>query len=80
LWRARFSVPITARATADAFVQYNGLNQQGDQEINTQVRFHLIYARDSNVFIVFSDQRRDHGGIIQRDQAIQMKLTYRLYW
>jgi hypothetical protein len=81
LWRARFSLPITARATADAFVQWNGLNQQGDQEINTQIRFHLIYARDSNLFVVFNDQRRDvGGGVIERDQAIQMKMTYRFYW
>jgi hypothetical protein len=81
LWRARFSMPVTARATADAFVQWNGLNQQGDQELNTQVRFHLIYGRDSNLFVVFNDQRRDlGGGVIARDQAIQMKMTYRFYW
>ncbi|MCH7977381.1 MAG: carbohydrate binding family 9 domain-containing protein [Acidobacteria bacterium] len=81
LWRARFSVPITARATVDAFFQWNGLTQQGDKEINTQLRFHLIYARDSNLFVVFTDQRRNRGaGIIERDQAIQMKMTYRLYW
>ncbi len=81
LWRARFSVPITARATADAFFQWNGLTQQGDKEINTQLRFHLIYARDSNLFVVFTDQRRNRGaGIIERDQAIQMKMTYRIYW
>ncbi|MCH8267982.1 MAG: hypothetical protein IH846_10720, partial [Acidobacteria bacterium] len=81
LWQARFSVPITARATADAFFQWNGLTQQGDKEINTQLRFHLIYARDSNLFVVFTDQRRNRGtGIIERDQAIQMKMTYRLYW
>jgi hypothetical protein len=65
----------------DAFIQRNSLNPQGDPELNTQVRFHLIYARDSNLFIVFSDQRRNRGaGIIARDQAIQMKMTYRLYW
>jgi hypothetical protein len=81
LWRTRFSVPITARVNADAFIQWNGLNQQGDQELNTQLRFHLIYGRDSNLFVVFSDQRRDLGpGGIARDQAIQMKMTYRLYW
>jgi hypothetical protein len=81
LWRARVSVPITARAIADAFVQWNGLNQQGEQEINTQLRFHFIYARDSHLFVVFNDQRRDRGaGAIARDQALQMKLTYRLYW
>ena len=81
LWRARFSVPITARATADAFFQWNGLTRQGDQDFNTQLRFHLIYARDSNLYVVFTDQRRDRGrGNIETDRAIQMKLTYRLYW
>ncbi len=81
LWRARFSVPITARAMADAFVQWNGLTQQGDQEISTQFRLHLIYARDSNLFVVFTDQRRNRGrGIIERDQAFQTKVTYRFYW
>ena len=81
LWRARFSVPITARATVDAFFQRNGLTQQGDQELSTQLRFHLIYARDSNLFVVFTDQKRDRGrGVIERDQAVQMKMTYRFYW
>ena len=81
LWRTRFSVPITARATVDAFFQWNGLTQDGDKEINTQLRFHLIYARDSNLFVVFTDQRRNRGrGIIERDQAVQMKMTYRFYW
>ena len=81
LWRTRFSVPITARVNTDAFIQWNGLNQQGDRELNTQLRFHLIYGRDSNLFVVYSDQRRNLGtGVTARDQAIQMKMTYRMYW
>jgi hypothetical protein len=44
LVRARFTVPITARASVDAFIQRNGLNPQGDPELNTQIRFHLIFA------------------------------------
>ncbi len=81
LVRARITVPITARASVDAFIQKNGLNQQGEQELNTQIRFHLIYARDSNLFVVFVDQRRNRGtGTIARDQGVQMKMTYRLYW
>jgi hypothetical protein len=74
-------VPITARASVDAFIQHNGLNQQGDSELNTQIRLHLMYSRDSYLFLVFSDPRRNRGaGVIARDQAIQMKMTYRLYW
>ncbi len=81
LVRARITVPITARTSVDAFIQKNGLNQQGEQEFSTQIRFHLIYARDSNLFVVFVDQRRNRGtGTIVRDQGVQMKLTYRLYW
>ena len=58
-----------------------GLNQQGDPELNTQIRFHLIFARDSNLYVVYSDQRRKlTTGDVAVDQAMQMKMTYRLYW
>lgn len=81
LWRGRFSVPFTAKVRTDAFVQWNSLNQDGDQELNTQVRFRLIYTRDSNLFVVSTDQwLKQSNGLVQRDQAVQMKLTYRLYW
>ena len=81
LWRARFKVPITARATADAFFQWNGLTEAGDREFNTQLRLHLIYARDSNLFLVFTDRRRNlGGGLVEDDQGMQMKATYRFYW
>ena len=77
LWRGRVSIPLTARMTTDAFLQWNSLTD----ELNTQLRFHLIYARDSNFFVVFTDQRQDRGtGRIERDQAVQVKLTCRLYW
>jgi hypothetical protein len=81
LWRARFKVPFTARATAEAFFQWNDLTQQGDKELSTQLRFHLIYGLDSNLFVVFSDQHRNRGlGVVERDQAVQIKTTYRFYW
>ena len=77
LWRGRFSVPFNARTTADAFFQWNGL----DEEFSMQLRFHLIYADDSNAYIVFTDERRDiGGGIIERDRALQAKITYRFFW
>ena len=80
LWRARVSLPFSVRVRTDAFVQWNSLNQDGDRELNTQVRFHLIYARDSNFFVVFTDQKLERAnGRVQRDQAVQIKLTYRLY-
>jgi hypothetical protein len=77
LQRARVTVPFTARAVADAFVQWNGLTQ----EINTQVRLHLIYGRDSNLFIVYTDHQTDVAGrLIEQSRALQTKLTYRWYW
>ena len=80
LWRARIRVPFTARAQTDVFLQWSNLNQDGERELNTQVRFRLIYGRDSNLFLVFTDQKRERGDRrIERDQAVLMKLTYRLY-
>ena len=77
LQRLRVSVPITARAVADAFVQWNGLTQ----ELNTQVRLHLIYGRDSNFYIVFADHQADVAGkLTQQSRALQTKLAYRWYW
>jgi hypothetical protein len=80
VWRSRVSVPIQPRMTADAYVQWNSV----DDVISTQLRFQLIYARDSNLFVVYTDGRRaldaplltrSHG----HDQSVQVKLTYRLY-
>lgn len=80
LLRTRVSVPVTARMTADAFVQWNSL----DDTVSTQLRFQMIYGRDSNLFVVFTDGRRGletpfAGRDHVRDQALQVKLTYRLY-
>lgn len=80
LWRARVSVPFTARAQTDVFLQWTNINPEGERELNTQVRFRLIYGRDSNMFLVFTDQKRQRAnGQIERDQAVLLKLTYRLY-
>ena len=78
LWRTRVSVPFSARVTADAFLQWDSLTK----ELNTQLRFHLIYGRDSNLFVVFTDHRENPGGgePLELDWAIQAKMTYRLYW
>ncbi len=76
LWLGRVSVPITARMTVDSFLQWNSL----DDTFNTQLRFHLLYGRDSNLFVVFTDAARDlDDGRRGRDQALQAKLTYRFY-
>lgn len=80
IWRSRVSVPIQPRMTADAYVQWNSV----DDTVSTQLRFQLIYARDSNLFVVFTDGRRGLDDTFGRrthvrDQAVQVKLTYRLY-
>ncbi len=75
--RARVSVPVTSRAVVDAFVQWNGLTQ----DLNTQVRLHLIYGRDSNFYLVYTDYQTDVSGrLLQQSRAIQTKLAYRWYW
>ena len=77
LWRARVSVPFNARTTVDAFLQWSSLTK----EFDTQLRFRLIYARDSNLFLVYTSQRQDlAGGLTESDWAIQLKTTFRLYW
>ena len=77
LWRARVSVPLNARTTVDAFLQWSSLTRKFD----TQLRFRLIYGRDSNLFLVYTSQRQDlAGGLTESDWAIQLKTTYRLYW
>ena len=71
---ARVSVPITARAVADAFIQWNGLAQ----ELDTQVRLHLVYGRDSNLYIVYADHQTDvDGRLTQQSRALQTTLAYR---
>jgi hypothetical protein len=77
LQRGRISVPITALAVADAFLRWNGLTQ----EMNTQVGLHLIYGRDSNFYVVYTDYQTDIAGrLIGRSRALQTKLSYRWYW
>jgi hypothetical protein len=80
LVRGRFGVPFTSKVRTDAFVQWNNLTADGGRELSTQVRFRLTYGRDSDLFLVFTDQNQDLvTGLPRRDQAIQLKLTYRLY-
>jgi hypothetical protein len=77
LGRVRFSIPWNGRTITDAFLQWNGQSE----EFNTQLRLHLIYGRDSDLFLVFTDNRTGAGGIHdERSWAVQMKLDYRLYW
>jgi hypothetical protein len=80
LVRGRLGVPFTSKVRTDAFLQWNNLTADGAREFSTQVRFRVTYGRDSDLFIVFTDQNQDLvTGLPRRDQAIQMKLTYRLY-
>src|SRR5690606_27041408 len=74
LLRGRFGVPFTSKVRTDVFVQWNSLTGDGGKELSTQVRFRWTYGRDSDFFLVFSDQNQDlTTGRTERDQAIQMK-------
>jgi hypothetical protein len=80
LVRGRFGVPFTSKVRTDAFLQWNNLTADGGRELSTQVRFRVTYARDSDLFVVFTDQDQDLvTGLPRRNQAVQMKLTFRLY-
>jgi hypothetical protein len=80
LVRGRFGVPFTSKVRTDVFLQWNNLTADGSQEFSTQARFRVTYGRDSDLFIVYTDQNQDLlTGLTRRDQALQMKLTYRLY-
>ena len=80
LVRGRFGVPFTSKVRTDAFLQWNNLTADGGREFSTQVRFRLTYGRDSDLFLVYTNQDQDLvTGLTRKDQAIQMKLTYRLY-
>ncbi len=77
LSRARVSVPVTARMVVDTFVQWNGLTR----DLNSQVRLHVIFGRDSNFYVVFTDYQTDLAGrLVQHSRALQTKLAYRWYW
>lgn len=80
LVRGRLGVPFTSKARTDVFLQWNNLTADGGRAFGTQIRFRLTYGRDSNLFLVLTDQNQDLlTGLTRRDQAIQLKLTYRLY-
>jgi hypothetical protein len=80
LVRGRFGVPFTSNMRTDVLLQWNNLTGDGGKELSTQIRFRLTYGRDSDLFLVYSDQDQDPlTGRSQRNQALQMKLTYRLY-
>ncbi|MBI2821100.1 MAG: carbohydrate binding family 9 domain-containing protein [Acidobacteria bacterium] len=77
LWRGRLTLPLRPRLLLDTLVQWNGLLR----ELAAQVRFHLIYGDDSNLFLVFSDGRTEDGGrLVRQSQDLQIKLTYRMFW
>ena len=78
--RSRVTVPLTERMVTDALLQWNSL----EDTFSTQVRFHMIYARESNLYVVYTNGRRPSESPLDprsrvADQALQVKLTYRLY-
>jgi hypothetical protein len=69
--RASFS--FSTRLFANALVQYNSL----DGEFSTNVRLNFIHRPGSDLFLVFTENRRDDlSGWVLADRGVVTKLTY----
>ena len=74
VFRGRMQLGFNTRAFLSAFVQYNRVAG----ELLTNVRFNLIHAPLSDVFVVFSERRRTEGTPGQAvvvDSGFTLKVT-----
>lgn len=70
VYRARIKYGISTRAFLSAFVQYN----DGADQVVTNVRFNLIHAPLSHLYLVFRE-RRDAGSRDVLERVFTAKLT-----
>ena len=74
LFRARMQFGYNTRTFLSSFVQYNRV----ERELLTNVRFNLIHAPLSDIFLVFSERRRTGvtaGDVALIDRGITLKAT-----
>ena len=74
LFRARMQFGYNTRTFLSSFVQYNRV----ERELLTNVRFNLIHAPLSDIFLVFSERRRTAaaaGGTAVIDRGFTFKVT-----
>lgn len=73
LWGGRLRYGHDTRTFLSAFVQYN----EAAEEVQTNVRFNLIHAPLSDLFLVYSERRTTaaEGGSSLLDRAITLKVT-----
>ena len=73
LWGGRLRYGYDTRTFLSAFVQYN----EAAEELQTNVRFNLIHAPLSDLFLVYSERRStgDQAGSSLLDRAITLKVT-----
>jgi hypothetical protein len=68
----RLSYSFSTQATANAFIQYNSL----DRALITNIRFHYIYRPGSDIFLVFTEDRRGDGLAELENRGLVAKLSY----
>ncbi len=74
LFRGRMQFGYNTRTFLSSFVQYNRV----ERELLTNVRFNLIHAPLSDIFLVFSERRRTGitaGDVALIDRGITLKVT-----
>jgi hypothetical protein len=74
LFRGRMQFGYNTRTFLSSFVQYNRVAK----ELLTNVRFNLIHAPLSDIFLVFSERRRTHptaGEAAIVDWGLTLKVT-----
>ena len=70
LFGGRFKYAFSTTFFASAFMQYNHVTEQ----LVTNVRFNLIHAPLSDVFLVFSERRDTAAGDVL-ERAVTLKVT-----
>lgn len=74
--RLRVNYDYNPNIGVSGLLQWNS----STQEFSANIRFRILYGRDSNIFFVFNErQTNDAAGWLLTQRALIFKVTYRLY-
>ncbi len=75
--RVRINYNHNSNIGVSGLLQWNS----STQEFSANIRFRILYGRDSNFFLVLNErQTNDAAGWVLAQRALIFKLTYRLYF